>query len=59
MNRANCGHDSFVRKTTDPPAAAPCSWNTFFARSTQAMVASSMDALSLSLCHKRIGLKGG
>lgn len=50
MNRANCSRDSFLRKTTAPSAAAPCSWNTFFARSTPMMLTSSMDALSFSSC---------
>jgi hypothetical protein len=46
MYRWNCGRDSFFRKTTAPSAAAPCSWNTFFARSTPMMVTSFMGALS-------------
>lgn len=48
MNRWNCCRDSFLRKTTDPSAAAPCIWITFFAKSTPMMVTSFMDA-SLSL----------
>jgi hypothetical protein len=44
MNRWNCGRDSFLRKTTAPSAAALCSWNTFFVRSTP-MMATSFDAV--------------
>ena len=56
MNRANCSRDSFLRNTTDPSAAAPCSWNTFFARSTPTMLTSFMDALSFSLCFDTTSL---
>ena len=56
MNRANCSRDSFLRNTTDPSAAAPCNWNTFFARSTPMMVTSPMDALSFSLCFDTASL---
>ena len=49
MKRWNCGRDSFLRNRTAPAAAAPCSWNTFFARSTPMMLTSFMDALSFLL----------
>ena len=49
MKRWNCGRDSFLRNRTVPSAAAPCSWNTFFARSTPMMLTSFMDALSFLL----------
>ncbi len=34
MNRANCARGSFLRKITRPSDAAPCNWNTCFAKST-------------------------
>ena len=44
MDRPNCRRDNFLRNRTDPSAAVPCSWNTFFARSTPMMLISFMDA---------------
>jgi hypothetical protein len=35
---------SFLRKTTAPDAFAPCTWNTFFARSNPIVLTSDMDA---------------
>ena len=37
---------SVLRNTTDPSAAAPCTWNQFFARSNPIMPTLSMDAPS-------------
>jgi hypothetical protein len=56
MNRPNGSRDSFLRNTTDPSAAAPCSWNKFFARSTPMMLTYSMDALSFNLCFDTTSL---
>ena len=56
MNFADCGRDSFLRNTTNPFAAAPCSWNTFFARLMPMILIFSMDAVSFSLCFQHHNL---
>ena len=47
-NGRSCARETFLRNTTVPSAAAPCSWNTRFARSMPMMLTSFMDALSFS-----------
>jgi hypothetical protein len=56
MNRSKSGRVSFFRNTTDPSAVAPCSWNTFFARSTPMMVTFNMDVLSFDLSFNNASL---
>jgi hypothetical protein len=48
---------SFLRNTTDPVAAAPCSWNKFLARSTPMMPTSRMKGPPLQLVfrHRKPG----
>jgi hypothetical protein len=41
--------DNFRRNTTDPSAAAPCAWNTFFPKSNPMMLISAMDASLLAV----------
>ena len=46
-NAASRGRDNFLRNTTEPSAAAPCSWTLRFAKSIPTMLTFSMVALSL------------
>ncbi len=43
MNNWNCARESFLRNTTEPSAAAPCNWNTDFAKCTPITDTFSMD----------------
>lgn len=45
MNRRNCARVSFLRNLTCPLADVPCSWKTFFARSTPITLSLSMVAV--------------
>ena len=46
-NAASRGRDNFLRNTTEPSAAAPCSWTLRFAKSIPTMLTFCMVALSL------------
>ena len=46
--RRSCTRESLRRKTTDPSAPAPCTWNTFLAKSSPMMLTSPLGALLYS-----------